>query len=168
MSGIYYEPCTLELCRDLAMRTHGKFSVGSENKFHRFAIEIMNYIDQSDIRVWELTHEGYGFDFRLDGTRLRTVVSFNELAEAVSVPKFAEVLPDFLKAVRNLGVFPTYIRMWCKLDFEGKIWNTPKVYVHDLILSSYSLNDICGDDVKEYIQGVFDYRNFKEFRRMKP
>lgn len=168
---IYWKNCTLEFCRDIVMRTHGKFSMGSENKFHRFAIEIMPCVSGYDIRVWELTHKGCTFDFlsddTLSGTRMRTVVNLKELAEMDNPPKFAIHLLDFLEELNVSSYHPKYIYMWCKLDFEGKIWNTPKVYVRDINLSSVSLSERCSDEAKEYVKGVFHYYRFKEFSRMR-
>lgn len=167
---IYWKNCTIEFCRDLAMRTHGKFSIGSENKFHRYAIEIMPCESGYDIRVWELTHKGCTFDFLTDdtlsGTRMRTVVNLKELSEMDNPPKFAIHLLDFLQELNVASYHPKYIYMWCKLDFEGKIWNTPKVYVRNICLSANSLSELCDDEVKEYVNGVFHYYRFREFRRM--
>lgn len=170
MPDIYHDEYLIEMCRDLAMRTHGKFSVGSECKFHRFAIEIMTDTDSADFRVWELEHEGNGYDFRVDGgTRLRSVLFLSDLRglNLDNVPAFARCYPEFIKRIHAMNQYPRYIRMWVKLDFEGKIWNKPKVYVRDMILSSYSLDHICGPDVQDYIHGVFDWNYFKDFRRMK-
>ena len=170
MPDIYHDENVLEMCRDLAMRTHGKFSVGSECKFHRFAIEVMSYGDFVDFRVWELEHTGYGYEFRVDGgTRMRTVVTASALEEfdPEKIPVFATCYPKVVKRIHEMNQYPRFIRFLVKLDFEGKIWNKPKAYVKDITLSSYSFDDICREDVKEYVHGVFDYHHFKEFSRMK-
>lgn len=166
---IYRDNNTIEFCRDLIMRTHGKFSVGSDRMFHRFAIEIMPCGDGFDIRVWELTHNGCSFDFLTDGQHgslLRTVVNLGVLSEMDNPPKFAVHLLDFLDKLNVDSYHPKYIYLWCKLDFEGKIWNTPKVYVRNICLSADSLSELCEDESKSYVERVFHPNNFRDFRKM--
>lgn len=51
MSKLCYDKAVLEMCRDLVMRAHGKFSFGSEFKPHRFAVEIKPSEDSVEFRV---------------------------------------------------------------------------------------------------------------------
>lgn len=51
MSNLCYDKAVLEMCRDLVMRAHGKFSFGSEFKPHRFTVEIKPSENSVEFRV---------------------------------------------------------------------------------------------------------------------
>ena len=167
MSNLCYDKAVLEMCRDLVMRAHGKFSFGSEFKPHRFAVEIKPSEDSVEFRVWELERPGYGYDFcTCDGSRIRTVVRISDFMKS-NIPSFASCYPEVLKRLQTIDPMPTFIRCLVKLDFEGRIWGAPKVYVRDITLSSKSLVGLCEDEERGYVEGIFNPCFFKEFSGMR-